>query len=105
MLIGYVAMAAIAMGLGVLITKVFVGGSVERWDDSLNQWFVAQRTATLNPITNVGSELGATFTIIGIAAFACIVLAIGRHGRELGFIVASLVVEASVSFTTSSVAA
>ena len=100
-LIGYVVMAALAMGLGLLITEVFVGGSVERWDNSLNRWFVAQRTATLNPITNVGSELGATFTIIGIAAFACIVLAIGRHGRELGFIVASLVVEASVSFTTS----
>jgi undecaprenyl-diphosphatase len=100
-LIGYLVMAALAMGLGLLFTKVFVGGPVERWDDSLNQWFVAQRTATLNPLTNVGSELGATFTIIGIGALACIVLAIGRHRRELGFIVASLVVEASVSFTTS----
>jgi undecaprenyl-diphosphatase len=100
-LVGYVIMAALAMGLGLLITKVFVGGSLERWDDSLNQWFVAQRTPTLNPLTNIGSELGATFTIIGIAALACIVLAIGRHWRELGFIVASLVVEASASFTTS----
>jgi undecaprenyl-diphosphatase len=100
-LVGYVVMAALAMGLGLLITKVLVGGSVERWDNSLNQWFVEQRTATLNPLTNIGSELGATFTIIGIAALACIILAIGRHRREIGFIVASLVVEASVSFTTS----
>ena len=34
-------------------------------------------------------------------ALACIILAIGRHWRELGFIVAGLAVEASVSFTTS----
>jgi undecaprenyl-diphosphatase len=100
-LIGYVVMAALAMGLGLLITEVFVGGSVERWDNSLNRWFVEQRTPTLNPLTNIGSELGATFTIIGIAALACVILAIARHRREIGFIVASLVVEASVSFTTS----
>jgi len=89
------------MGLGLIITKVLVGGAVERWDHSGNQWFVAQRTSTLNPLTNIGSEIGATFTIIGVAALACIILAIGRHWRELGFIVASLVIEASVSFTTS----
>jgi membrane-associated phospholipid phosphatase len=100
-LVGYLVMAALAMGLGLLITKVLVGGAVERWDHSGNQWFVAQRTPLLNSWTNVGSELGATFTVIGIAALACIILAIGRHWRELGFIVASLVIEASVSFTTS----
>lgn len=100
-LIGYLVMAALAMGLGLLITKVFVGGAVERWDNSVNQWFVAQRTPTLSPIANIGSEIGATFTIIGVALVACIILAIGRHWREIGFIVASLVVEASVSFTTS----
>lgn len=101
MLIGYLVLAALAMGLGLLITKVFIGGAVERWDNSVNQWFVAQRTPTLNPLANIGSEIGATFTIIGVALLACIVLAIGHHWRELGFIVASLVVEASVSFTTS----
>jgi len=67
----------------------------------VNQWFVAQRTTPLNSWTNVGSELGATFTIIGVAALACVILWIGRHRREIGFIVAALVVEASVSFTTS----
>lgn len=99
--VGYIVMAALAMGIGLLITKVLAGGAVERWDHSGNQWFVAQRTPLLNSWTNVGSELGATFTVIGIAALACIILAIGRHWRELGFMVASLVIEASVSFTTS----
>ena len=74
---------------------------MEAWDRNLNLWFVDQRTAALNPVANIGSELGATYTIIGVAALACIVLAIGRHWRELGFIVACLAVEASVSFATS----
>jgi membrane-associated phospholipid phosphatase len=100
-LVGYLVTAALAMGLGLLITKVLVGGTVSRWDHTGNQWFVSQRTPQLNSWTNVGSELGATFTIIGIAALACIILAIGRHRRELGFIVTSLIIEASVSFTTS----
>lgn len=74
---------------------------MEAWDHDLNLWFVDQRTAALNPVANIGSELGATYTIIGVATLACIVLAVGRHWRELGFIVACLAVEASVSFATS----
>jgi membrane-associated phospholipid phosphatase len=98
---GYLLMTALLIGLGLLITQVLVGGPVETWDHHLDQWFVDQRTTTLNPVANVGSELGATFTIIGVAALACVILAIGRHWRELGLIVAALAVEASVSFTTS----
>jgi len=100
-LVGALLMTALLIGLGLLITHVLVGGPVEAWDHDLNRWFVDQRTAALNPVANIGSELGATLTIIGVAAFACIVLAIGRHWRELGLIVACLAVEASVSFTTS----
>ena len=40
-------------------------------------------------------------TVIGIAVAVSIVLAIGRHWRELGFLVAGLIVEAAVSLTTS----
>jgi membrane-associated phospholipid phosphatase len=94
-------MTVLVMGLGLLITQVLVGGPASRWDDSVNQWFVAQRTPRLSSWANVGSELGATFTIIGVAALACFILAIGRHRREIGLIVAGLAVEASVSFTTS----
>ena len=100
-LVGYLLMTALLIGLGLLITQVLVGGPVEAWDHNLNQWFVDQRTPTLNPVANIGSELGATFTIIGVAALACVILAIERHWRELGSIVAGLAVEASVSFTTS----
>jgi membrane-associated phospholipid phosphatase len=62
---------------------------------------VEQRTTTLDSVSRAGSDLGATLTIIGIAVVAGIVLAIGRHWRELGFLVAALALEASVSLTSS----
>jgi membrane-associated phospholipid phosphatase len=98
---GYVVMAAVAIGLGLIITKWLAGGPVGTWEDSVNRWFVAQRTTTLNSVSSVGSDLGATLTVIGIAIVAGIILSIGRHWRELGFLVAALTLESSVSLTSS----
>lgn len=101
MIAGYVVMAALVIGLGLIITKWLAGGPVGTWEDSVNRWFVEQRTTTLDSVSRAGSDLGATLTIIGIAVVAGIVLAIGRHWRELGFLVAALTLEASVSLTSS----
>ena len=101
MVAGYVVMAALVIGLGLIITKWLAGGPVGTWEDSVNRWFVEQRTTTLDSVSRAGSDLGATLTIIGIAVVAGIVLAIGRHWRELGFLVAALTLEASVSLTSS----
>jgi membrane-associated phospholipid phosphatase len=98
---GYVVMAALAIGLGLIITKWLAGGPVGTWEDSVNRWFVEQRTTTLDSVSRVGSDLGASLTIIGIAVVAGIVLAIGRQWRELGFLVAALTLESSVSLTSS----
>jgi membrane-associated phospholipid phosphatase len=98
---GYVVMAAVAIGLGLIITKWLAGGPVGTWEDSVNRWFVVQRTTTLNSVSSVGSDLGATLTVIGIAIVAGIILSIGRHWRELGFLVAALTLESSVSLTSS----
>jgi hypothetical protein len=76
---GYVVMAALAIGLGLIITKSLAGGPVGTWEDSVNRWFVEQRTTTLDSVSRVGSDLGASLTIIGIAVVTGIVLAIERH--------------------------
>jgi membrane-associated phospholipid phosphatase len=99
--VGYLVMTALLVGLGLIITKLLVGGPVGTWDESVNRWFVTQRTTTLNSASSVGSTFGATLTIIGIAAVASIVLAIKRSWRELGFLAAALTLEATVSLTTS----
>jgi membrane-associated phospholipid phosphatase len=99
---GYLVMTVLLTGLGLILTKLLVGGPVGTWDNSVNQWFVTQRTTALNSVTSVGSLLGTTFTVIGIAVVASIVLAIGRHWREIGFLAAGLTLEATVFLTSSS---
>jgi len=99
--VGYLVMTALLVGLGLFITKLLVGGPVVRWDNSVNRWFVTQRTTTLNTVTNVGSLMGASFTIIGIAVVASIVLAIKRCWREIGLLAAALIVEFAVFLTTA----
>jgi membrane-associated phospholipid phosphatase len=99
--LGYMVMSALLIGLGLILTKLLVNGPVGTWDNSVNRWFVAQRTKPLNSVSSVGSTLGATLTIIGIAVAASIVLAIMRHWRELGFLAAGLTLEASVALTSS----
>lgn len=101
MFTGYVAMAALLIGIGLMLTKVLVDGPVVSWDDSVNRWFVTQRTSALNSATSWGSAMGETLTIIGIAVAVSIILAIGRHWRALGFLMAGLTVEAGVALTTS----
>ena len=66
---------------------------VGAWDRSVASWFVAQRTATLNSATEVGSMLGSTFVVIGIALVIGIVLAFGRHWLAIGFLAAGLLIE------------
>jgi membrane-associated phospholipid phosphatase len=100
-IIGYVLMTVLLIGLGLMLTKLLVGGPVDTWDNSVNRWFVTQRTSTLNSASSLGSALGETLTIIGIAVGVSIVLAIGRHWRELGFLVAGLTVEATTALTVS----
>jgi undecaprenyl-diphosphatase len=98
---GYIVMGILLIGIGLMLTKVLEGGPVDHWDNSVNRWFVAQRTGTLTTVSSVGSALGETLTVIGIAVAVSVVLAIGRHWRALGFLAAGLVVEASVALTTS----
>ena len=91
---GLVVMAVVMVGLGLLL--VHVPSGLGRWDASVNEWFVTQRTTTLNSVTRWGSDLGATLTIVGIAFVAAVTLAIARLWDAVRFVVISLVVEVSV---------
>ncbi|MEA2521335.1 MAG: hypothetical protein QOI81_981, partial [Actinomycetota bacterium] len=78
---GYIVMAAVLLGLGYVLTHYLVGGSVGAWDDSVNRWFVGRRTSALNNLTAIGSDLGATMTVVGVGVAAAIALAVGRRWR------------------------
>ena len=92
---GLIVMAVVMVGLGLLLVHVLLNGGLGRWDASVNEWFVTQRTTTLNAVTRWGSDLGATLTIVGIAFVAAMALAIARRWDAVQFVVISLVIEVS----------
>ena len=93
---GLIVMAAVMVGLGLLLMHVLAPGGLGRWDASVNEWFVTQRTTTLNTVTRWGSDLGATLTIVGIAFVVAVSLAVARRWDAVRFVVIALVVEVSV---------
>jgi membrane-associated phospholipid phosphatase len=94
-------MTTILVALGLLLTKVLLDGPVGRWDQALDRWFFVQREATLDTITEWGSRLGDTVAVVGIAAVAVLVLAIGRHWAHISFLVGALVIEVTCFVTTT----
>ena len=70
-------------------------------DHALDRWFFVQREATFDAITEWGSMLGDTMAVVGIAAVAVVVLAIGRHWAHIAFLVGALVIEVTTFVTTT----
>jgi membrane-associated phospholipid phosphatase len=98
---GYVVMTAFLVALGLLLTKVLLDGPVGRWDQELDRWFFVNREATFDALTEWGSLLGDTAAVVGIAAVAVVILAIGRHWAHIAFLVGALVIEVTTFVTTT----
>jgi membrane-associated phospholipid phosphatase len=98
---GYVVMTAFLVALGLLLTKVLLDGPVGRWDQALDRWFFVNREATFDALTEWGSMLGDTAPVVGIAAVAVVILAIGRHWAHIAFLVGALVIEVTTFVTTA----
>lgn len=99
--VGFVVIGAIMVGLGLILTHFLLSGAIGRWDERVNEWFVTQRTASLNSITAVGTTIGSTIAVVAVALVASIALAIRRLWREIGLIVISLMVEVLVFLMTA----
>ena len=99
--VGWVVMATVLIGLGLLLVAEFLPEGVGAWDHSISAWFVAQRTTTLNSVTEIGSMLGSTFVVIGIALMVGIVLAIAKNWQAIGFLAAGLIIEVGAFLATT----
>ena len=99
--VGFVVMAGVIVGFGLLLTHVLLPDGVARLDASVSQWFVRQRTATFDSVTLIGSDLGSTGAILGVAALAALVLAIGKRWRQIGFLACALTLEFTVFLTAT----
>jgi undecaprenyl-diphosphatase len=102
-ILGWVVLGAMTVGLGLLLTHVLLHGGVGRWDESVNDWFVTQRTTRLNAITAFGTTIGSTMSVVAVAAVAVAVLAFRRLWQEIGLIVIALTVEVTVFLTATAV--
>ena len=101
--LGWVVMASVLIGLGLLLVAELLPEGLGAWDRSVSAWFVGQRTASLDSATAFGSMLGSTFVVIGIALVVGIALAIGRQWLAIGFLAAGLLIEVG-SFLAATVA-
>lgn len=99
--VGYVIVGAIVLGLGLLLTHVLLSGGLGRWDEHVEDWFVARRTLTWNDVTAVGTAIGSTGTVIAVAAVAVAILAFRRLWRDVALIVVALAVEVLVFLMTT----
>jgi membrane-associated phospholipid phosphatase len=100
-IVGCVLLSAVTVGIGLLLTHVLLPAGVGRWDESINEWFVTQRTTTLNSITAVGTTIGSSMIVAAVAVVAVAVLAFRRLWQEIGLIVIALTVEVGAFLTAT----
>lgn len=101
-LAAYVVLAGVTVGLGLLVTQVGATRGLRHWDVTMNRWFVHQRTGTLTAVSNVGSHLAETPTVVGVGLLVVALLWWRRHDLvAIGVLVFGLTLEVTVFVTTT----
>jgi undecaprenyl-diphosphatase len=99
-ILGYVVVGFLLVGIGLVLTKLLSPGPVPAWDNGVDRWFAAHRTAGWTTVTEYASLLAQTPTVLVVAGVVGVILAIRRRWRELGFLVVGFVIEFGVFLTT-----
>ncbi len=100
-IVGYLAVAAMALALGALVTNFVVGHGLGRDDLDIARWLADRRTPTWNDLSVVGSYFAETVTVLVVLAIALVVLAVRRNWAQFGLLVVSLSVEGAVYATAT----
>jgi membrane-associated phospholipid phosphatase len=98
----FVAVEAVLLGLGWLVTRVLVHSVLHRDEVTLEHDLLMHRTAFWNGVTHWGTVLGATETVIALTAVGCLVLAWRGHGPRLPAFLAVAVAGETVLFLLAS---
>lgn len=104
-LVGGGLVLALALSLvGWAIVKLATPSALARWEDSVNQWFYAARTPTLDTVSHIGSYLAETITCIVLLVVVTVALRLwlGRW-RESWTLFAALVGELLVFLVVTAV--
>jgi undecaprenyl-diphosphatase len=95
-LLGWLVLAALAVGLGALVNHVVVGHTLGHDDLEVARWFAARRTDTWNTLSHVGSYFAETVTVFVVLAVALGVLAARRAWPQCGLLVVTMAAEGGV---------
>ena len=103
LLAGFVVLAAIAVGLGLLVTGVLLHTGLGGTDESTVRSLVAERTPFLTDVSAVGSTLGGAPLLPILVAVIALGCALARRWRIAAFALFALVVE-SATYRVASLA-
>ena len=85
-------LAGLVTAAGLLLTRVLTPSPVSRLDERVIEWFVAQRTPTLNDATAIGAEFAMTLIVFAVTLVVALVLRLwlGRWRESFALIVCVL---------------
>jgi membrane-associated phospholipid phosphatase len=98
----YVAMTAVWLGFGLLLTHPLKNSFIVHNDQSVSEWFVRHRTTRLNSLSFAGSMLSDTVAKIAVTAVVAIVfLLIWKRWLEPLTVVIPTILEAMCFITVT----
>ena len=101
---GYAALTCLLLAIGASLTHA-LDGSVGRWDEHVNRWFVAHRTDFWNSLSGIATFAIDTFPVIAVALVVVTVLMWRRRRVEALLIVSGLTLEIAVFLSVTFVVA
>jgi membrane-associated phospholipid phosphatase len=100
---GSLILTTILVAIGFLITRSSLSGGIVGWDARVERWIELHRTATLDTVTDLGSIMGGTGTILAVAGIAIVVLLIRRLWYDAAFVGLALFIEFSAFLSTTTI--
>ena len=101
-LAAFVAVEAVILGLGWLVTHVLAHSWVHRDELAFEQDVVSHRTPFWNSVTSAGTLLGGTEVVLAMTAVGCGLLFLRGHGPRLPAFLAVAVAGETVLFVLAS---
>jgi membrane-associated phospholipid phosphatase len=103
--LGYLAVVAMLVLSGLLLTQVLVDGPVGHWDETSTRWLALHRTNGLDGLTAVLSRSADTLGIIAAAVVVLWVLWLDRRWPQMALLVTALVLELSAFLAVNALVA
>ena len=98
---GLALIAALSIGLGLLVTHVIETGAVGAADERVNVWLAAHRTPTRTDASLIGSIIAGGVVLPIVAGVLALASALLRKWRLAAFFVFALAVESATYRTTT----